>query len=79
VAGIRDFLVHNIDRGSGTRPASYSEKGSFLFFPLGGKEAEVEAENPPPSSVEVRNKWRNISTALYGSKARIRTALLTYL
>jgi hypothetical protein len=25
-AGLRDFLVHNIDSGSGNRPASYSGK-----------------------------------------------------
>jgi hypothetical protein len=47
------MLLHNVQTGSGDRPNSnpFGTEGPFL----GIKAARSEADNPPPSSVEVKD------------------------
>jgi len=70
---VRDFLVY-ITSTATPGPVHFSEKIPFSF--PWRKEAGAETNYLPQSSAEVSNKWRNISTVVYGSKAWTRTALL---
>jgi hypothetical protein len=56
-------LSNHIHIGSGVHPASYPMDNRDLFTRV--KWLEPEADHSPPSTTEVKNMWRYISTPPY--------------
>jgi hypothetical protein len=61
--GLEFSLLHVVQTGSGIHPTSYPMGTGAISF--GAKRSELEADNSPPASAEVKKMWLYISTPPY--------------